>query len=255
MIYSGQGPMYMGDFDLTHGTPAQGYLVNMKKIGCANRTLKFNFKQTTKNIRETDSGQHLTFATLESGKEAGASLEMVDFDRTMLAMAMYGTTALVPAGTVTNEAFPTVVAGDVVHTKHPIISTVVIKDSAATPVTLTLGTHYTVDSADHGRINIVDPATLTQPFKIDYDNAAYGNIAAFSATSVTKGIIFDGINTSDGSKVRVIVPRIKFSPTKDFDWLGDAEAVLALEGEILYVAELSTDNKYGPFFRIDALAS
>jgi hypothetical protein len=255
MIFSGQGPIFVGDFDPVNGTAAQGYLVNMKKIGCGNRTLKTSFKQDTKKVPESCSGQRLTKTILETGKEASISLEMVDFDRPMLAMAMYGTSALKPAGTVTAEAFPTVAAGDVVHTKHPKISSLVIKDSSAAPVTLTLGTHYTVDSADHGRINILDVATLTQPLKADYAYAAYGNIAAFNATSVVKGLIMDVINTADGSKSRVTIPKIKFSPTKDFNWLGDDEAVLSLDGEMLYVDELSADGDYGPFMRVDGLAA
>lgn len=255
MIYSGQGPISMGDFDPVNGTAAQGYLTKMRRIGCGNRTLKTSFKQDTKKLKESCSGQRLTIATLETGKEASIALEMADFDREMLAMAMYGTTALTAAGNVTSEVFPTVAVGEVVHTKHPKISSVVLKDSTATPATLVAGTHYKLDSADHGRINIISVAGLTQPIKVDYAHDAYGNIAAFNKSSVVKGLIFDGINTADGSKVRVIIPRIKFSPTKDFDWLGDAEATLSLEGEVLYVAELAEDGDYGPFMRVDGMSS
>lgn len=264
MIYSGQGPIGMGDYDPINGTAGQGYLVNVKRIGCGNRVLKTTFKQDTQKLKETDSGQRMTILILEKGKEAAISLDMVDFDRAMLAMAMYGTTALKAAGAVTGEAFPTVAAGDVVHTKHPritsagtpVVSTLVITDSTAvTPVNLVEGTHYKVDSADHGRINILNVTGLTQPLKADYQHAAYGNIAAFTANRVMKGLIFDGINTTDGSKVRVIIPRIMFSPTKDFNWMGDAEATLALDGEVLYSTELAADPDFGPFMRVDGLPS
>ncbi|MFA7269835.1 MAG: hypothetical protein WC073_10865 [Sterolibacterium sp.] len=255
MIFSGQGPIFLGDFDAVNGNTAQGYLVNMKKIGCGNRTLKTSFSQDTQKVKESCSGQRLTQAILEKGKEASVTLEMHDFDRAMLAMSMYGTSALTPASTVTAEAFPSVAAGDVVHTKHPKITSVVIKDSNATPATLVEGTNYTVDSADHGRINIISVTGLTLPLKADYAYAAYGNIAAFNATSVVKGLIMDVLNTADGSKARVTIPKIKFSPTKDFNWLGDDEAVLSLEGEMLYVGELAADGDYGPFMRIDGLAA
>lgn len=253
MIYSGQGPIYMGIFDPVNGTAAQGFLVNVKRIGCGNRTLKTAFTQDTKQLKETCSGLRLTLATLDKGKEAAVTLEMIDFSREMLAMAMYGTTALTAGGTVSGETFPTVAVGEVVHTKHPKVSSVVLKDSTASPITLVEGTHYTVDSADHGRISIMSVAGLTQPIKADYEHAAYGNITVFTATSVVRGIIFDGINTADGSKERCIIPRIKFQPTKDFDWVGDEEAVLSLEGEMLYVAELAADGDYGPFMRVDGL--
>lgn len=255
MIYSGQGPVFVGDFDATNGTAAQGYLVNMKRIGCGTRTLKTSFSQETSKVKESCSGQRLTQAILEKGKEANISLEMHDFDRAMLAMAMYGTSSLTLAGTVTAEVFPPVAAGDVVHTKHPKISSLVVKDSNATPATLVAGTHYTLDSADHGRVNILDVTGLTLPLKADYAHAEYGNIAAFSATSVVKGVLMDVLNTADGSKARVIIPKVKFAPTKDFNWLGDDEAVLTLEGEMLYVAELAADGDYGPFMRVDGLSA
>ena len=253
MNFSGQGPIYMGDYNETTGKIENGYIVSAKKIGCANRTLKTSFSQEITKIKESCSGQSLTMATFETGKEATVSLEMADFDREMLATAMYGTSALVTGSTVTGETFPTVAVGDTVHTKHPKISSVVVKDSAGTPATLVLGTDYTMDSSDHGRINILNIGAYVQPFKADYTFASYGNLTAFTSTSVVKGLIFDFINRVDGTKGRVIIPKIKFSPTSEFNWLSDEEAVLSLEGEILYSAALTGDGTYGSFMRIDGI--
>lgn len=39
MIWSGQGPVMMGDYAPGVGTKEMGYLTNLKRIGCGNRTL------------------------------------------------------------------------------------------------------------------------------------------------------------------------------------------------------------------------
>lgn len=254
MIISGQGPVFLGDFDATNGKAAQGYLTNLQKIGCGNRVLKTAFSRETKLLKESCSGQRLDLAELQTGKSGEVELQLFQFDRAMLSMALFGTLATKTGASVTNEAMPTVAVGDYVHTKHPKISTVVVKDSTGSPLTLTAGTDYTVDSADHGRIKILNLGAYVQPFKVDYAYASYANIAAFTAASVVKGIVFDGVNTADANKpVRCIIPRVSWGPTEGFDWLSDEEVTLSLKGRMLYVSELASDAEYGPFMRVDAL--
>jgi hypothetical protein len=256
MIYSGQGPVYIGEFDAVNGKAASGYLKNVQAVGCAASVLKTSPTVNKKTIKESCSGQRLPLAKITTEKMLGVELTMQQFDRDMLAMALYGAAAVVAGSTVTGEVFPTVAVGDFVHLKHPGVSSVALKDSAGSPATLTAGTHYSVDSANHGRIKILNLASFVQPFKADYTYAGYSNIPAFTLASVTRGIILDAVNTADANKpVRVMIPKVDFDPTSGFDWLTDEEAPITLTGSALYVAELASDGSYGPFMRVDALPS
>lgn len=248
MIYNGQGPIFMGDYD-----PATGKLINVQKIGCGNRVLRLTNERSTEKIKESCSGSRATLAEYETEKSMRVSLEMQEFDRKMLSLALYGDTALVSGGSVASgspEVLPLMAAGDYYHTDHPFISEVTIKDSDEVPATLTVDVDYEIEDADHGAIKILNLGSYVQPFKIEYTYASYGNIAAFAKTGVVKGIIFDGKSTVDNHQVRVFIPRISFGPTADFDWLGEQAASLNLEGEALYNDKLANEPLFGGFARI-----
>lgn len=255
MIWSGQGPVMMGDYAPGVGTKEMGFLTNLKRIGCGNRTLTTTPARETKALKESCSGQRLDMAELEQGKSLTVKLEMFQFDGRMLATAFFGENVVRAAGTVTGEALPPLVPGDYVFLKHPNVSSVVIEDSTAvTPVVLIEGTHYVIESGAHSRIQIIKlPVGAVLPLTVDYAHGGYSNIAAFSAGStVRKGLVFNGQN-QDGDTVRVIIPQISFAMNGDFSWIGDEEAVLSLEGPAFYSAELSNDADFGPFMRIDGL--
>lgn len=250
MILVSQGPIFMGDYDAVNGTAAGGYLVNLKKIGCANSKLSFTLTRSTKDIKESCSGNKLTIAQIETEKSAEVSLEMADFDKEMLAYAMGGTLSAVTGSTVTGEVFPTVAVGDTVSLKYTDVSSVVVKDSAGSPVTLVAGTHYTVESAAHGLVSIVNLASFTQPLQADYSYAAQGNIVGFNNTGVERGIVYQGLNTQDGKKYKVIIPRISLGLDGEFNLLSTEETLITLKGQMLYVPEYANDTLYGPFMRV-----
>lgn len=255
LIWAGQGPIYFGTYDAEAGTPEMGYLTNLFKVGCANSALTTTPKRETKTIKESCSGQRLDIAEIETGKTLEVKLDMHQFDKETLARAFFGTASQVAAGTVTAEAFPEdLVAGGYVFLKRPNASTIVLTDSAATPATLVEGTHYKVIDAAQGVVQILDVGTFVQPFKAAYAYAAYGNIAAFTATTVKTGLVFTGVN-QDGDRARVIIPRLSLAMSGDFSWLGNEESVLSMQGTAFYAAELSADPLFGPFMRIDALPS
>lgn len=249
MILVSQGPIYMGDYDATLGKAAGGYLVNLQKIGCANSKLAITMSRSTKDIKESCSGNKLTIAQIETEKSAECALDMAEFDKKMLAYALAGTLTAVTGSTVTAEVFPTVAVGDAVALKYSDVSSVVVKDSTATPLTLVSGTDYTVDAAS-GLVSILNLGAYVQPFKADYTYAAQGNIVGFNKTGVEKGIIYQGTNTQDGKKYRVTIPRIAFSIDGEFNLLSTEETVISLKGQMLYVSAYANDALYGPFMRV-----
>jgi hypothetical protein len=253
MIWSGQGPIYFGTFDAANGTPAMGFLTNLYQIGAANSLLTTTPTRETTTIKESNSGQRLDIAELETAKGLNVALTMHQFDRETLAKALFATSTLQAGGTVAEEELPTVADEGFAFLKHPNASSIVITDSAGSPVTLTADTHYRVVDAAQGIIQFLDISGGTQPFKAAYDYADYGNIAAFTATNVRTGIIFTGRN-QDGDKARVIIPNLSLAMNGDFNWLSDEESQLAMQGVAFYTQELDTAGSlYGPFMRVDGL--
>lgn len=248
MIYNGQGPIYIGTYNQTTFK-----VENEVAIGCGNRVLNLSLARETQEIKESCSGSRLTLLEYETSKSATVRLEMQEFDEDMLALALYGTSVTVAGSTVTNEEMPTMVEGGFYHTKHPKISAVTITDSAGGPATLVADTDYEISQADYGRIKILDLGSYTQPFSVDYTYGARENIKPFSQTSQIKAIRFDGISTADGKRVRVLLPRVSFSPTEEFGFIGEEAAVLAIQGKLLLAETPASDPVLGAFGNIEIL--
>lgn len=248
LIYVGQGPIYVGDYNQTTFK-----VENEVKIGCGNRVLSMSLAREVAEIKESCSGSRLTLLEYEKSKSVTIKLEMQEFAPRELAMGLYGTADAVSGSSITDEAMPTMENGEYYHTKYPKISSVSITDSAGSPATLVLNTDYSIDDANYGRIKILDITGLTQPFLVDYTYGAITNIQPFSITSVIKSVRFDGVSTADGSKVRVLLPRVSFSPTSLFDFLGDEVATLSLEGKLLLAETPANDPILGTFGNIDLL--
>lgn len=251
MILTGQGPIYVGEYDPVNGKAASGYLVDVQGIGCANTELSTTFARQTKKIKESCSGSKLDFAELETEKSAEVTLTMINVVPRMLAAAMGGTLTDVTGSTVTGEAFPPVVVGDVVSLKYTNVSSVVITDSATpSPATLVAGTNYTVLDAANGLVQITNLGSFVQPFVAAYTYAAHGNLTAFTQPSVERGLIYSGINTHDGLKYKLVIPRISLALDGTVNWLSAEEAPITLKGSMLYVPEFANDTTYGPFMRV-----
>lgn len=254
IIWDGQGPVMIGRYDPDNGTPDMGYLVDLYRIGCGTSQLTTNLTVDKTKIKETCTGQRLTLKERTTGKSLSVSLSMVQFSGRTLAAAFYGSAVLKDGGTVTDEVLPPLAPGDYFTLRHPKVDSVVIEDSTAvTPLVYVLDTHYTIEDPDHARCKLIaHPDDHVEPLRADYEYGEYTNIAAFSATKVTRGLIFNGIN-DDGQKGRIIIPRIDLAMGGDFSWIGDDEASLQLTGEALFVPEMESDAEYGGFMRISLI--
>lgn len=253
MIWNGQGPVHIGTYDPINGRPEMGFLTNVYSVGCGNRTLTATPGRETTTLPESCSGQRLTLKEIETGKSLQVSLSMIQFDGRTLARAFFGEAIEIAGDTVTGEQLAELQDGDYFFTKHPRVSSVVIKDSDSSPTTYVEKTHYVIDDADHGRLRLLEhPNSHVEPLEIDYEYAGFVNIAAFSKANVESGVIFSGVN-GDGQKARVIIPRISLAMNGDFGWITDEASELTLAGQALYVPELQNDALYGPFMRIDTM--
>lgn len=245
MIYAGQGPVIFGDVGLVAGR-----LENQYNIGCGVSTLKLSVSRETAEIKESCSGTRGTLVEYEKSKSIEVELELSGFDKRALAQAFYGTLGNIASGTVTAEAMPTMAAGDLFHTRHPKVSAVVVRDNSNN--VLAAGTSYVVEDANFGRIKILNSA-YAQPYKVDYAYAARQNLKIFQQAGVTKGLIFNGISTIDNSRVRLLLPRISFAPTSDFDFFSEDATPLKLSGKVLTADVSASDPVLGPYGVIDLL--
>ena len=81
---------------------------------------------------------------------------------------------------------------------HVNLSSIVLKDSTGTPVTLTLGTHYSIISALAGIIKILSLTGVTQPIK--HFSSSYGassDVKILTKQVGNKVLLFDGLNLAD----------------------------------------------------------
>lgn len=202
--------------------------------------------------KESYSGNRLTSARLQKGNTASVALTLNWANLKNLALGLYGTEITVASGAVTAEALPTgIIAGEYIALNHGGISTVVVKDSAGTPATLTKGTHYEIDSANGGVLKFINVGSFVQPFKVDYAYTASADVTMFTAAPPERYLFLDGINTVDGSPVRVRLYKVRFDPSSSIPFINDGFGQLELNGSVLFDPEAAADANLGGFGKIE----
>lgn len=143
----------------------------------------------------------------------------------LLAMYLFGETSTISGGTfvAANAIFPTGIAvGDIMPIpggrKH--ISSLVIKDSAGSPATLTLGTHYEITDAAAGLIKFLSLGSFTQPFTAAGTEGASTAVGLLTQRQYERWLLFKGINIADGDKTCIVdLYKIQIEPAKDWTLL------------------------------------
>jgi hypothetical protein len=243
--FSFQGKVHIGT-RLTGGKPGR-----LTWVGDAPKC-DVSLQTEAEDQKESYSGNRLTSARLQKGNTASVALTLNWANLKNLALGLYGTEIDVASGSVTAEVLPTgILAGEYIALNHGGVSSVVVKDSAGTPATLTPGTHYTVDSANGGVLKFVNVASFTQPFKADYAYTASADVTMFTSAPPERYLFLDGINTVDGSPVRVRLYKVRFDPSSSIPFINDGFGQLELNGSVLYDAEAAADANLGGFGKIE----
>lgn len=244
--FSGQGRVYLAARD-TNGNPqALRWVGNVPD-------LKVSLSVETIEHKESYSGQRLTDLQLIKGKDGEFSCTLEDLSVENLELSLYGATTSVTAGSVTAEALPAgITAGETRLLANQFVSSVVIKDSTATPKTLP-SAQYTV-FASQGAIRFDDITTggpYTQPFKVDYAYGAAKRSAMFKSAQPEMWLRFDGINTADGNRpVIVDLYRVAINPAKDLSLISDELQRFELSGRVLADVTKDAAGALGQFGRI-----
>ena len=240
-----QGRVYLGKRDI-NGLP-----IEVRSPGNV-ADLKLSLKTEVLEHYESQSGQRSLDHRMIKSKSATINLSIEEFTKENLALALYGTHVVTTGGTVTDEpvggAAP--VVGDRYFLAHPKVSTLVVKDSAGTPATLTLGTHYTADT-DFGALQFLDTTGLTAPFKASYAFGDVSEIGIFTQPLPERYLRLEGLNTAQGNaKVLVELYRVAFDPLKELALISNEYNKFDLEGSLLADSTKPYDAVLGQFGRI-----
>jgi len=246
--FSGQGEIFVGLRDAAAGTA-----LALRKIG---NVPDFKLSGNVEKVvhKESMSGQRQTDLVISTSKEISVSMTLEEWTAANLAMALYGTEVTVAGDSVTDEVLPDSLAvGDFVRLANPDVSALSVEDSLS--ASLTLDTHYEVDSAKHGLLKILDLAAFTQPFQATYDYAARTDVAMFNAAPPERFIFFKGLNTADEDNgvfepVLVDLYRVQLDPLSEMGLITDELSPLPMEGTALADTLRAVDATLGQFGRI-----
>lgn len=243
--FSFQGKIYVGT-RLAGGLPGA-----MRWVGDAPKC-DVSLKADTSTRKESYSGNRLTSAVLDKGKDGTIQLTLNYATIENLALGLYGNVQTIASGAVTAEELPAgLAAGDVVALDKSNISALVITDSAGTPVTLVANTDYKVLNAAAGTIEILNVGSYTQPFNAAYSNGGSTDVAMFTAPAPERYVLLDGINTVDNSPVIMRLYRVKFEPMSTLPLINDDFAAIDLTGTVLFDSEAALDGALGGFGKIE----
>ncbi|ATS92314.1 hypothetical protein DLP05_015 [Stenotrophomonas phage vB_SmaS_DLP_5] len=248
MYFSGQGKVYIAERDSVTGRPgAFRFVGNVPE-------LRISMSVDNLEHKESMSGSRLTDLRITREKTCELAFTLEDFSVENLSLGMYGATTELSGATVTAEPLPAgLKAGDYVRLDNPNVSSLVVKDGSATPVTLVEGTDYRVESAAFGTIQILTALTgKTQPLTAAYTSTTGGkSVNMFSAPSKERWIRFEGLNTADENKpVLVELYRTTLDPMSELSLISDDLLKLELSGAVLYDQTKIANAALGQFGRV-----
>jgi len=245
--FSGQGIVYAAE-RLSSGKP--GRLQDLGNVTSFKATLKNEVMKT----KESRTGFRLPSNRIGRGYECEINLETEDLTLDNLGLGFYSTPITKAAGTVTGEPLPSgLIAGDRIQLANPKVTFSALKDSAATPATLTLGSHYNVD-ADPGHLDILNVGSFVQPFKADYSYASSKKVGAFTVPPLERMLIMEGVNTADHfRRVRIMIFRVMLDTFSGLDFINDEIAKLPMKGDALADPLRLTTDPLGQFLSYEYL--
>ncbi len=244
--FSGQGRVYIGARDTAGNPQGLNYVGNVPE-------LKVSLSVETLEHQESTSGQRLTDLQLIKTKKGEFACTLEELIPLNLSLALYGTTTEQVSGTVTAEALPNpVTVGSLYLLAKQNVSSVVMKDSSATPKTLPAG-QYSLN-AKHGSLAINDATTggpYVEPFQVDYSYGTAQSTAMFTQPLPERWIRFEGLNTADNNREVVIdLYRVAINPARELSVITDELLKFELSGQVLADTLKPAQGDLGQFGRI-----
>lgn len=196
--------------------------------------LNFAVTEDNKELKDRTQPGGGTYNEVRRIGSVEATVKMTDLSPENVAMALYGSSAAITAGAVTDEA-ATAYVGGFVKTAFPINTalTVTVSSAASPAGAFAAGTDYIVRG---GGIEIPEGSTIPDgtAILIDYTKVAGSDVQALVSSAQEYELVFDGLNEArSGKSVVVQAHRVKFGPTQLVALLSDEYAELEVKGKLL----------------------
>ncbi len=208
--YSGQGRCLMGLRDPDTGLP-----LGLDTIGNV-PNLTVGIEETTEDHKESYSGQRGVDLTLTTEIKVNVSITFESMDPTNLALGLKATVTDSSAGTAVAASIPFYI-GKWSFLPHVKVSTVVLAIAGSNPNLADLvDTDFEIDE-DGGAIRIREDYAGTyvegETINLTYSHSAQIKVEGLTATeNAERYFVFMGLNTVDGKRVRLTVPRLRVAP-------------------------------------------
>ena len=193
------------------------------------------------NHKKKGGGKYAQIVRIDS---AMISLIVHDLTDRNIRMGIFGSDAVVPAGTVVDEVVHCH-KGALAPIKHlsPTITSVKSVDGSTT---YAVNTDY---QAHAGGLLITSDSTIPNAtdVKVSYGYAAHSKVEAMTTSSIVLQMRFVGENEADGKPIMVDIHRAQMSAAKALSLISDKFADLALDAEIL-VDETKTGDDISQYF-------
>jgi hypothetical protein len=234
--YIGSGKIYMRDLSGSGGLIEVG---NVSK-------LDIGTEEEIKELRDYRSPGGGVINEVRRITGVTLAMTLHDLSPENLAMALYGTTEAVGAGTVTDEVV-TAKLGALVRLAHTGISSVTVTNNTDT-TTYVEGTDYEVRPAG---LWILASGSISdgESLKVDYSYGKQDVVQALDGAQGTYELVFEGLNEArSGKPVIVDVWRARFGAAKTISFIGDDYAGLDVEGKAL--KDTSKPSGTSQYFRV-----
>lgn len=211
--------------------------------------LKLAINEDTTDKNESMTGARVQLSQMGTGKSGTLTGTFDEWSMKNLALGLFSTPLNAVAGTATADTFPTgLVAGDQALLTHPYVSSLVITDSAGSPVTVP-SNKYKLVGHNAAVVEMIDVTGYTQPFKAAYSYASYDSLEVFTQTAPERYLVFDGINTETGEGVLYSIYRARFKPFEDISLIHQEYGSLPFSAAVLW-DKLNVDaNGKGGYFK------
>ena len=244
--WSFQGEIYASKLDATTKLPGKWWWMGNVPKG------EIVPKIERRSKSESWSGLRQKVRSAIKSREYSLNLSIEDLHVENIARALLGKVVTTAGGPITNEQHGTLAVGDVIKLKNPNASSIVITDSAGTPVTLTLDTHYKVLNAKAGFIEILSLGSLTQPFKFAYTAGAVKVITGMEADDSDEYAIACYLINTEDTPDQILgfeAYRLQFDPTQLLAVINEDQGSFDISAQGLRHNTNANDSERGGYFR------
>lgn len=205
--------------------------------------LTLNVSEETKDLTDYQDAAGGLAASFKRVQTVTGQIDMRDITAANLALALWGTTAILATTAIVGEAHK-IYPSAFIPTNRLINTTVapVVKKGATTIST----SDYTVSKAGILIASIISTGGVISgdAITIDYTPVAGNDVQALVNTAPLKSMHFEGVNQVDGKYVNLRIWQIKLGAPKNIAMIGDDFATLSMEFSVVKDSTIVSGSPY-----------